>query len=66
MGSGHKPAWSPVGRWGGAPIPYVRPDMPGWKWELENLLPFMHGPFIAHTQLLSDPPDHVPAVSVGR
>lgn len=51
---------------GDATIPYVRPDMPGWKWELENVLPFMHDPFIAHTQLLSDPTDHVAAVSVGR
>jgi hypothetical protein len=51
---------------GDAMIPYVRPDMPGWKWELENVLPFMHDPFIAHTQPLSDPTDHVPAVSVGR
>jgi len=51
---------------GDATIPQVRPDMPDWKWELENAMPFVRDPFTAHSQRLLDPADHIPTVSVGR
>ncbi|WP_235653797.1 putative alpha/beta hydrolase [Mycolicibacter icosiumassiliensis] len=67
-GSQWGPATSlPRHHWvGDATIPYVRPDMPDWKWELENALPFVQDPFITHTQQLIDPADYIPTVSVGR
>jgi hypothetical protein len=40
---------------GDATIPAVRPDMPGWKWELENANPFEGDPFLSHTTQLTDP-----------
>ena len=45
---------------GDTTIPAVRPDMPGWKWELENAmpynaLPFFDDPFVSNTTRLTDP-----------
>ncbi|OBH14612.1 hypothetical protein [Mycolicibacter sinensis] len=52
---------------GDATIPAVRPDMPDWKWELENALPFAHDPFISHTTQLTDPfKGGIPTVGIGR
>jgi uncharacterized protein YukE len=52
---------------GDATIPAVRPDMPGWQWELENLNPFEGDPFVSHTTKLADPfTGGIPAVVSGR
>jgi hypothetical protein len=52
---------------GDATIPAVRPDMPGWKWELENANPFAGDPFLSHTTQLTDPfQGGIPSVAVGR
>jgi uncharacterized protein YukE len=52
---------------GDATIPAVRPDMPGWQWELKNLNPFEGDPFVSHTTELADPfTGGVPAVAPGR
>ena len=53
---------------GDSAIAPVRPDMPGWEWELENAMPFMPDPFTSHTTQLTDPFDGggIPAVEVGR
>ncbi|MCV7333281.1 WXG100 family type VII secretion target [Mycobacterium cookii] len=52
---------------GDATIPTVRPDMPGWQWELENLNPFEGDPFLSHTTQLADPfSGGIPAVAAGR
>ncbi len=57
---------------GDATIPPVRPDMPGWKWELENAmpynaLPFFDDPFVSHTTHLTNPfQGGIPTVGTGR
>ncbi|MHA3020454.1 hypothetical protein ACXPWS_09280 [Mycobacterium sp. BMJ-28] len=52
---------------GDATIPAVRPDMPGWKWELENANPFGDDPFLSHTTQLTDPfQGSIPTVGTGR
>jgi hypothetical protein len=52
---------------GDATIPAVRPDMPGWKWELENANPFQGDPFLSHTTTLTDPfTGGIPTVEMGR
>ncbi|HEX7322014.1 MAG TPA: hypothetical protein VF299_03630 [Mycobacterium sp.] len=52
---------------GDTTIPAVRPDMPGWRWELENAMPFVHDPFIEHTTQLTDPfKGSIPVVGTGR
>lgn len=52
---------------GDATIPPVRPNMPGWQWELENLNPFEGDPFVSHTTRLTDPfTGGIPTVTVGR
>jgi hypothetical protein len=52
---------------GDATLPAVRPDMPGWLWELENANPFGGDPFLSHTTQLSDPfKGSIPTVAVGR
>jgi hypothetical protein len=52
---------------GDATIPPVRPDMPGWKWELENADPFEGDPFLSHTTQLTNPfQGGIPSVAVGR
>lgn len=57
---------------GDATIPPVRPDMPGWKWELENAmpynaLPFFDDPFVSHTTQLINPfQGGIPTVGTGR
>ncbi|MGV0699496.1 hypothetical protein [Mycolicibacter sinensis] len=57
---------------GDTSIPAVRPDMPSWKWELENALPhnalpFFDDPFVSHTTQLTDPfRGNVPTVGTGR
>ncbi|MEO6795324.1 MAG: hypothetical protein ABI253_12955 [Mycobacterium sp.] len=53
-----------VGDTGIAP---VRPDMPSWKWELENAVPFVHDPFLEHTTQLTDPfKGSIQIVGIGR
>jgi hypothetical protein len=52
---------------GDTSIPPVRPNMPGWQWELENLNPLEGDPFISHTTQLTDPfSGGIPTVAVGR
>ncbi|KRQ26861.1 MULTISPECIES: hypothetical protein [Mycobacteroides] len=52
---------------GDATIQPVRPDMPGWKWELENANPFGGDPFIDHTTRLTDPSKGaIPTIGTGR
>jgi uncharacterized protein YukE len=52
---------------GDATIPAVRPNMPSWQWELENLNPFEGDPFVSHTTELADPfAGGIPAVATGR
>lgn len=52
---------------GDATIPPVRPNIPDWRWELENAIPFAPDPFNAHTTKLGDPADGlIPAVSQGH
>lgn len=52
---------------GDATIPPVRPDMPSWKWELENASPFQGDPFLSHTTQLTDPfRGGIPSVGTGR
>ena|GEM_PF-2598770 len=52
---------------GDATMPAVRPNMPGWQWELENLNPFEGDPFVSHTTQLTDPfQGGIPTVAVGR
>jgi hypothetical protein len=52
---------------GDTSIPPVRPNMPGWQWELENLNPFEGDPFVSHTTQLNDPfSGGIPTVAVGR
>lgn len=52
---------------GDTSIPAVRPDMPSWKWELENAIPFIHDPFLEHATQLTDPFNgSVPTVGLGR
>lgn len=52
---------------GDATIPAVRPDMPGWLWELENANPFGGDPFPSHTTQLTDPAQGaVPTIGIGR
>lgn len=57
---------------GDATIPPVRPNMPGWQWEIwqweiENLNPFGSDPFLSHTTQLTDPfKGNVPTVAVRR
>lgn len=52
---------------GDATISAVRPDMPGWLWELENANPFADDPFLTHTTQLTDPfKVDLPDVAVGR
>lgn len=40
---------------GDASIPAVRPDMPGWRWQLENANPFGDDPFLSHSTRLVNP-----------
>ncbi|CAN5241109.1 hypothetical protein BH11ACT7_BH11ACT7_04510 [soil metagenome] len=50
-----------------ATIPPVRPDMPGWLWEVKNANPFGGDPFLSHTTLPTDPADGaLPTVATGR
>jgi hypothetical protein len=52
---------------GDATIPPVRPNMPGWLWELENVDPFQGDPFLSHTTQLTNPfQGGIPTVAVGR
>lgn len=52
---------------GDATIPPVRPDMPSWKWELENAMPLTPDPFTSHTTQLTNPfQGGIPTVAVGR
>jgi hypothetical protein len=52
---------------GDTTISAVRPDMPSWKWELENAIPFTHDPFLEHTTQLTEPfKSDVPTVEMGR
>lgn len=52
---------------GDATIPPVRPNMPGWLWELENANPFGSDPFLSHTTQLTNPfQGGIPNVAVGR
>jgi hypothetical protein len=52
---------------GDATLPAVRPDIPGWLWELENANPFGDDPFLTHTTQLTDPfKGGIPTVAVGR
>lgn len=52
---------------GDATIPAVRPNMPSWQWELENINPFEGEPFVSHTTKLADPfAGGIPAVATGR
>lgn len=52
---------------GDATIPPVRPDIPDWRWQLENAIPFAPDPFTQHTTKLVDPfRDGVPTVGTGR
>lgn len=52
---------------GDATIDPVRPDMPSWKWELENANPFGGDPFIDHTTRLTDPGNGaLPTIGTGR
>jgi hypothetical protein len=52
---------------GDTSIPPVRPNMPGWQWEFENLNPFEGDPFVSHTTQLNDPfSGGIPTVAVGR
>jgi hypothetical protein len=45
----------------------VRPDMPGWLWELENASPFEGDPFLSHTTRLTDPfQGSIPTIGIGR
>ena len=52
---------------GDSSIPFVRPDMPGWKWELENLTPWGGDPFNAHaTDLVASSAGSLPTVARGK
>ncbi|GAT09884.1 hypothetical protein H7I77_13025 [Mycolicibacterium novocastrense] len=52
---------------GDATIPFVEPDIPSWKWELENLTPWGGDPFSAHATELQDPTaGRLPTVAKGR
>jgi hypothetical protein len=52
---------------GAATIPAVRPNMPGWLWELENANPFEGDPFVSHTTRLTNPfRGGIPTVMAGR
>jgi hypothetical protein len=52
---------------GDATIPPVRPNMPGWLWELENVNPFESDPFTSRTTKLTNPfQGNIPTVAVGR
>ncbi|MGB5112917.1 MAG: hypothetical protein WBO08_15420 [Mycobacterium sp.] len=52
---------------GDATIPAVRPDMPGWLWEVENANPFDGDPFLSHTTQLTDPATGaLPTIGTGR
>lgn len=51
---------------GDTSISALRPDMPGWKWELENAIPF-NDPFTDHATHLTNPFDgDLPTVTAGR
>jgi hypothetical protein len=52
---------------GDTSVPPVRPDMPGWQWELENANPFGGDPFLSHSTQLTDPfKGSIPTAAVGR
>lgn len=52
---------------GDATIPAVKPDIPEWRWQFENAIPFAPDPFVTHTTKLDDPFDgSIPKVSEGR
>lgn len=52
---------------GDATIPAVKPDIPEWRWQLENAIPFAPDPFVTHTTQLDDPENGaIPHVSKGR
>lgn len=52
---------------GDATIAPVRPDIPSWKWELENANPFGGDPFIDHTTRLTNPSEGaIPTIGTGR
>ncbi|MCV7248454.1 hypothetical protein H7J07_09515 [Mycobacterium koreense] len=55
---------------GDTSISELRPDMPCWKWELENVIPF-NDPFndqlTGHATHLTNPSDgDLPTVTAGR
>ncbi|MUL84312.1 MULTISPECIES: WXG100 family type VII secretion target [unclassified Mycolicibacterium] len=52
---------------GDATIPAVKPDIPEWRWQFENAVPFAPDPFVSHTTKLDNPFDgSIPHVSKGR
>lgn len=52
---------------GDATIPFVEPNIPSWKWELENLTPWGGDPFVAHATELQDPTGGpLPTVARGK
>lgn len=52
---------------GDATIPAVKPDIPEWRWQFENAIPFAPDPFVIHTTKLDSTADGViPTVSEGR
>ncbi|MEB3033869.1 hypothetical protein [[Mycobacterium] nativiensis] len=52
---------------GDSTIAPARPDMPSWKWELENAVPFVHDPFLEHTTQLTNPfRSAIPTIGIGR
>jgi hypothetical protein len=52
---------------GDATIPAVKPDIPEWRWQLENAIPFAPDPFVTHATKLDSTADGlIPKVSEGR
>lgn len=52
---------------GDATLPPVQPNIPDWRWQLENAIPFAPDPFTQHTTKLTDPSEGlIPKVSEGR
>lgn len=52
---------------GDTSIPDLRPDMPGWKWQLENLIPFTGDTFVNHsTELTAPSAGQLPTIAHGK